>query len=345
MAGSDKRIEVLEDELKLLKGEVKRTLVDLRAFVMREDSPINDRAASYQEQPRARSDERDGGAAATPKADSDRKVESLEEELRSQRTESDRRVVALEDDLRSLRNKGVGATTPLPQQVTPNVSVQQPYPVAPVQQPPPWMSYPPPVPQAPAPPVPQAPAPPVPQAPAPPVPQAPAPPVPQAPAPPVPQAPAPPIPQAPAPPIPQAPAPAVEMRPQPQPNYQMVSRQVTRQHQEAAPHTEDYRPQTPQVREDLIQDLDRTDSEYVWNETRIPPQGLGPRPPSLALEEENGQGRKPRFVLPCAGSCSDGKLKTCRRRARPLLTASHGRGPSPRPTSALVPLTSTWSAT
>ena len=52
MAGSDKRIEVLEDELKLLKGEVKRTLVDLRAFVMREDSPINDRAASYQEQPR-----------------------------------------------------------------------------------------------------------------------------------------------------------------------------------------------------------------------------------------------------------------------------------------------------
>lgn len=289
MAGSDKRIEVLEDELKLLKGEVKRTLVDLRAFVMREDSPINDRAASYQEQPRARSDERDGGAAATPKADSDRKVESLEEELRSQRTESDRRVVALEDDLRSLRNKGVGATTPLPQQVTPNVSVQQPYPVAPVQQPPPWMSYPPPVPQA--------------------------------------------------------PAPAVEMRQQPQPNYQMVSRQVTRQHQEAAPHTEDYRPQTPQVREDLIQDLDRTDSEYVWNETRIPPQGLGPRPPSLALEEENGQGRKPRFVLPCAGSCSDGKLKTCRRRARPLLTASHGRGPSPRPTSALVPLTSTWSVT
>ena len=82
----------------------------------------------------------------------------------------------------------------------------------------------------------------------------------------------------------------MEMRQQPQPNYQMVSRQVTRQHQEAAPHTEDYRPQTPQVREDLIQDLDRTDSEYVWNETRIPPQGLGPRPPSLALEEENGQG-------------------------------------------------------
>ena len=43
MAGEDKRIEVLEEELKLLKGEVKRTLVDLRAFIMREDSPLNER--------------------------------------------------------------------------------------------------------------------------------------------------------------------------------------------------------------------------------------------------------------------------------------------------------------
>ena len=42
MAGSDQRLEALEDELKLLKGEVKRTLVDLRAFVMREDSPLNE---------------------------------------------------------------------------------------------------------------------------------------------------------------------------------------------------------------------------------------------------------------------------------------------------------------
>ena len=43
MAESDKRLEVLEDELKLLKGEVKRTLVDLRAIVMKEDSPLNER--------------------------------------------------------------------------------------------------------------------------------------------------------------------------------------------------------------------------------------------------------------------------------------------------------------
>ena len=39
----DKRVDIIEEELKLLKGEVKRTLVDLRAFVMREDSPLNER--------------------------------------------------------------------------------------------------------------------------------------------------------------------------------------------------------------------------------------------------------------------------------------------------------------
>ena len=45
MAEADsKRLGALEDELKLLKGEGKRTLVDLRAFIMREDSPLNDKA-------------------------------------------------------------------------------------------------------------------------------------------------------------------------------------------------------------------------------------------------------------------------------------------------------------
>ena len=42
MAENDKRIESLEDEVKVLKGEVKRTLVDLRALLMREDSPLNE---------------------------------------------------------------------------------------------------------------------------------------------------------------------------------------------------------------------------------------------------------------------------------------------------------------
>ncbi len=40
MAENDTRIETLEDEVKVLKGEVKRTLVDLRALLMREDSPL-----------------------------------------------------------------------------------------------------------------------------------------------------------------------------------------------------------------------------------------------------------------------------------------------------------------
>ena len=44
MAEGDTRIETLEDELKVLKGEVRRTLVDLRALLMREDSPLNENA-------------------------------------------------------------------------------------------------------------------------------------------------------------------------------------------------------------------------------------------------------------------------------------------------------------
>ena len=40
MADGDQRIEVLEDEMKVLKGEVSRTLVDLRALLMQEESPL-----------------------------------------------------------------------------------------------------------------------------------------------------------------------------------------------------------------------------------------------------------------------------------------------------------------
>ncbi|HEU0021984.1 MAG TPA: hypothetical protein VFR55_09990 [Dehalococcoidia bacterium] len=46
MAESDTRLETLEDEVKVLKGEVKRTLVDLRALLMREDSPLNEGSLS-----------------------------------------------------------------------------------------------------------------------------------------------------------------------------------------------------------------------------------------------------------------------------------------------------------
>ena len=44
MADVDTRVETLEDELKVLKGEVRRTLVDLRALLMREDSPLNEKS-------------------------------------------------------------------------------------------------------------------------------------------------------------------------------------------------------------------------------------------------------------------------------------------------------------
>ena len=42
MAENDTRVDALEDEVKVLKGEVRRTLVDLRALLMREDSPLNE---------------------------------------------------------------------------------------------------------------------------------------------------------------------------------------------------------------------------------------------------------------------------------------------------------------
>ena len=38
----DQKLEALEEEIKVLKGEIRRTLVDLRALVMRADSPLND---------------------------------------------------------------------------------------------------------------------------------------------------------------------------------------------------------------------------------------------------------------------------------------------------------------
>ena len=43
MAEVDTRIETVEEEIKVLKGEIRRTLVDLRALLMREDSPLNER--------------------------------------------------------------------------------------------------------------------------------------------------------------------------------------------------------------------------------------------------------------------------------------------------------------
>ena len=46
MAENDVRLESLEDEVKVLKGEVKRTLVDLRALLMREDSPLGESGAA-----------------------------------------------------------------------------------------------------------------------------------------------------------------------------------------------------------------------------------------------------------------------------------------------------------
>ncbi len=44
MAADDQKLETLEEEIKVLKGEVRRTLVDLRALVMREDSPLSESA-------------------------------------------------------------------------------------------------------------------------------------------------------------------------------------------------------------------------------------------------------------------------------------------------------------
>lgn len=47
MAESETRLETLEDEVKVLKGEVKRTLVDLRELLMREDSPLGQKVLTH----------------------------------------------------------------------------------------------------------------------------------------------------------------------------------------------------------------------------------------------------------------------------------------------------------
>ena len=88
MAESDKRLEVLEDELKLLKGEVKRTLVDLRALVMREDSPLQSDMdlVRYGKGPRDQSVEAVPVVAEREGVNGDkRKLAAMEEELKSLR--------------------------------------------------------------------------------------------------------------------------------------------------------------------------------------------------------------------------------------------------------------------
>ena len=51
MAEVDTRVETLEDEIKVLKGEIRRTLVDLRALLMRENSPLNERTIASMSPP------------------------------------------------------------------------------------------------------------------------------------------------------------------------------------------------------------------------------------------------------------------------------------------------------
>ena len=87
MADSDMRLEALEDELKLLKGEVKRTLVDLRAVVMREDSPLSERP-TFGREPNKETVPQVGveirqvasEGVSTPSGD---KVEALEQQLKA----------------------------------------------------------------------------------------------------------------------------------------------------------------------------------------------------------------------------------------------------------------------
>lgn len=91
MVSSDKRLEVMEGELKLLKGEVKRTLVDLRAFIMREDSPLNERLIVTRDSIRDKGDqlgrEVSQVTANVGNSESDKRVEALEEEMRALRSE------------------------------------------------------------------------------------------------------------------------------------------------------------------------------------------------------------------------------------------------------------------
>ena len=93
MAGSDKRVEVLEDELKLLKGEVKRTLVDLRAFIMREDSPLNERLSF--------------AATAAPPAPT-----PTNETVVKERMENTSKVEALQEELNALKKEKAESSSP-----------------------------------------------------------------------------------------------------------------------------------------------------------------------------------------------------------------------------------------
>lgn len=140
MADSDRKLEVLEDELKLLKGEVKKTLVDLRAFIMKEESPIHDRLdmgrpfRNGEEQPA-------GGMISIASSEPDG---------------ADRqRIAELEDQVRYLKNATPPtAATPQPSPVYPP---PQGYPQAPAA--PPWAGMPAGYVGAPIPPMPQAPVP------------------------------------------------------------------------------------------------------------------------------------------------------------------------------------------
>ena len=51
------RMQTLEDELKIIKGEIKQTLVDVRAFLMEQTSPINERLQSVSLMPNTEEDE------------------------------------------------------------------------------------------------------------------------------------------------------------------------------------------------------------------------------------------------------------------------------------------------
>lgn len=88
MADSDKRLDAVEDELKLLKGEVKRTLVDLWALIMKEDSPLQDNLDGLRNKRRNREEPSSSLLAVTDAETSGlerKKMEALEEEIKSLR--------------------------------------------------------------------------------------------------------------------------------------------------------------------------------------------------------------------------------------------------------------------
>ena len=51
MADLENRLGVLEDELKLVKGEIKQILVDLRSIVMKIETPIGEQLSMSQSAP------------------------------------------------------------------------------------------------------------------------------------------------------------------------------------------------------------------------------------------------------------------------------------------------------